>query len=65
MGFGKKQDEKDLLDIHGTVTNLEYKGKAHVSKATITLDGNWGQVTLPSTHLTLGQVVILKVVVEE
>lgn len=41
MGFGKK-DEKDLLDIRGTVTKLESRGKGNVAKATITLDGNWG-----------------------
>ena len=64
MGFGKK-DEKDLLDIRGTVTKLESLGKGKAAKATITLDGTWGTVTLPATHLTLNQGVILKVVTEE
>lgn len=64
MAFGKK-DEKDLLDIRGTVTKLESTGKGKVAKATITLDGNWGEVTLPATHLTLSQAVILRVVTEE
>lgn len=65
MKFGAKQDDKDLHDIRGTVSNLEFKGKGKVSIATITLDGNWGKVTLPAKAFTLGQVVIVKIVSEE